>query len=429
MQPVDPTGNGDWALLVLIGLACFIMYSFVFMLLTFRKRFVFVRAKNISLLFAQVTSGSIWLLCGLVSNEHFEGARTVHLRTCVHVGLWGQYGFGLNMWLSILILRLFDAWSVFKQQKLAVQRTRYCVFGCCCMPILVACVVAHVAGLTHADVVMGACVTNVFIKWIVFASLLLNFFVLVYFTVATYAVPPQFNESRSLQLACRLILPPASLSAVLIMSNSWTDATARGIISLCNLMCVVTAFGAVVGPVLVKMCNPEHHEREFQQLTEVYVGPLDTFSEVLLHASTLDHFYTWAHTEAAPVSTAFGQLRPSHLATAHKMLCVQKRILEARPLNAKHATSSMEEFIRLFVGPSATCRIPFTAQDVHSLLRCADVSWADTIAMHERVESLLTEHFGTHFLTSDNVRSYYESVMARDTAIRTLQGRSLLTPA
>ena len=426
MRPVDPTGNGDWALLILISCVSIVTIAIMCLLVLMRSRYVFVRSKNVSLLTAQVVSGTIWLLCGLISNEHFSGARYVHLHTCVYAGLYGQYGFGLGMWLSILILRLYDAWSVFKVHALASQARRYAMFMICSLPIIVACMCAHAMGLSGPNQDMDACITHGAIKWVIFTFLLCDFVALVYFTVATYNVPKQFNESRALQMACRIILPPASMSAVLIMTNSWPDATARAIISMCNTSCVVTAFVAVVGPVLHKLRNPAVHEQEFEELYSVYIGPLDTFAEVLEHRTTLEHFYTWAYTEACPVSTPDGQLRPAHVVTAHKMLVLQKS-LQGRPrVDQRRVRNNMSEFMRLFVGPDATCRLPFSAQDVHALLRCMDADITYTVKIIKKLETMIHDYFSETYLTSDNVRDYYETVMRRDSAIRTLQDRALL---
>ncbi len=433
----EPTGAGDMAVLILTLTSCAVFVVTFVGLWAMRTRLAFVRAKNLSMLGVQTFASVIWMLSSLVSNEHFEGARAVHMRAC-GAFLVAHYGFGVSLWLGVLLLRLYDAWSTWTRSRMPTWRARASVMAAASGPTLVVCIVAYVTGACTADEALGACVTAPAVKWTVMGLLLAAYLVFLVALRTTWGVPPEFDESRALQIAARVLAPFAGLAAVLIMSDSWTDESARGLIGLCVLVCCWAAFGAVVFPVLHKLRAPREFEMQFMKFTDVYVGPMDDFTEVLAHRSSREHLHTWMGTEAAPVlMPSGGQLRPGHLAAAHAMALVHRDVAQGgragmprgSTLAAAEAMRIGAEFIRLFVGPTAPCRLPLDAEVVHVLLRTGARELGTPQALVPMIHwahGAITKHFSTRYMTSTNVREYYESVLRTDAAIQSLRDRSLL---
>lgn len=433
----QPTGAGDVAVLALTLASAAVFVVVYVVLWVARARLAFVRAKNLSMLGLQTFASVTWMLCSLVSNEHFEGARAVHMRAC-GAFLVAHYGFGVSLWLGVLLLRLYDAWSTWTRDRMPTWRTRACVLALACGPTLVACTVAFLTRASGPDAALGACITAPAVKWTIMGLLLASYLAFLVALRTTWGVPREFDDSRALQLAARLLAPFAGLAAVLIMSDAWTDESARALIGLCVLVCCWAAFGAVVFPVLRKLRAPRAFERQFMEFADVYVGPMDDFAEVLAHRSSRDHLHTWLGTEAAPVLVpSGGQLRPCHLAAAHAMALAHADVARGdragMPAGSAAAAAEAErigtEFVRLFVGPTAPCRLPLDAGAVHALLRCAKEDMRPVIALAPMVrwtQGAITQHYSNQYMTNANVRAYYEGVMRTDAAIQSLRERSLL---
>ena len=424
--PLPPTTTADWVAASYGALSVLGMLGGWVLLTLFRQRHPLMRARAPKLLGMQAFSGSCWILGAILSYEQLEALRELHGGACAAV-YWLQYVFGLNLFLVLLILRLFTLWRVWLAAR---WRSRTPLMLLHFAPAMTVGIVVVITDDGHGNI--GGCWFSSGVKVATLVVCGLNTLSLcaALLMLRGRPLPQPFEERRPILRSVALSLPGAALLAVAIMTNAWHSVEGRVFITIIITTVANLGFWILVAPLCGTLVRPTAHTVEFSALTDITFGPFE-WDEMLVTPSMRDHFWLFLIRHACAVSltaadmeltTATSIVPPRHMAALHAALVSFRHT----PTPAAAATILKRWLTKgsghIVPAPDALCETLLALHTHNDALVNRDMFEA----LENWVLLILRRYYAPSYFTASWANHYYTKIARQDIGMRRAQGENLL---
>ena len=116
VPPSEPTGTWDWITLGVLVATSVAMTASCVMLLAWRRRYYSIVSTDVPRLLGAAAFGLVHMWAAFIANGHLEGRLVaVGEDVCMLWMVWGQYFFGLSLWVLLLAQRVINIAYVFQK--------------------------------------------------------------------------------------------------------------------------------------------------------------------------------------------------------------------------------------------------------------------------------------------------------------------------
>ena len=214
-----------------------------------------LQQKNLPMLWTSSVCGLVWMWSLFVSNEHLPMFRGIQANNCAMWTVWGQYFFGLNMWLTLVNLRLNVYYTTFIAHSVNKKRRDLLLFLFLTLPMFIVCIVIQAQHKTFYTVFEGTGFCNIepLPQTTILMFLGLNVFVMMFFFASAKRWRLHTLNERPGIMKTIFVIVLAGLVITVLNIVKWTlFVEGRVTVTVVASLCVLLYYYFTIGDVLLK---------------------------------------------------------------------------------------------------------------------------------------------------------------------------------